>query len=228
MSATPPTIRTTAARATPTARRLVHFIDPQSSRAGAARSWAGRVPAPAPTGWAEWPSAADLWHSPAWQLHGHAPTMDDYAAVISMLNHTWFGSELAPETQERLAKLGEVKEFEADEVIVQEGEEGVEFGILISGRLALRMLVPERGSVTILSVEPGDVFGWSAVLADARSQSTVVATQAGQALVIPGPKLRAALKEDHALAASLYPRVLQAVARRLHATRMQLLDLFAR
>ena len=41
-------------------------------------------------------------------------------------------------------------------------------------------------------------------------------------------KLRAALKEDHALAASLYPRVLKAVARRLRATRLQLLDLFAR
>jgi CRP-like cAMP-binding protein len=55
-----------------------------------------------------------------------------------------------------------------------------------------------------------------------------VATESSQALVIEGVKLRAALKEDHALAASLYPRVLKAVARRLRATRLQLLDLFAR
>jgi CRP-like cAMP-binding protein len=154
--------------------------------------------------------------------------MDDHATVISMLNHTWFGSDLAPETQERLAKLGVIQDFEADEVILHEGDEANEMGILISGQLALRTLVPERGPVTILSVEPGDIFGWSAVLSATQVQSTVVATEKSKALVIEGTKLRAALKEDHALAASLYPRVLIAVARRLRATRLQLLDLFAR
>jgi CRP-like cAMP-binding protein len=154
--------------------------------------------------------------------------MDDYSAVITMLNHTWFGSDLAPETQERLAKLGELQDFEAEEVVLREGEDATEMGILISGRLALRTLVPERGPVTILSVEPGDIFGWSAVLPAVKAQSTVVATEKSQALVIEGTKLREALKADHALAASLYPRVLQAVARRLRATRLQLLDLFAR
>lgn len=158
----------------------------------------------------------------------HARAMDDYAAVISMLNHTWFGAELSPETQERLARLGEIQDFEADEVILHEGDPSREMGILISGRLALRTLVPERGPVTILSVEPGDIFGWSAALADTEAQSTVVATQSSQALVIDGATLRAALKDDHALAASLYPRILKAVARRLRATRLQLLDLFAR
>ncbi len=154
--------------------------------------------------------------------------MDDHDTVIAMLNHTWFGSDLAPETQERLAKLGVIQDFEADEVILHEGDEATEMGILISGQLALRTLVPERGPVTILSVEPGDIFGWSAVLSATQVQSTVVATENSKALVIEGTKLRAALKEDHALAASLYPRVLIAVARRLRATRLQLLDLFAR
>jgi CRP-like cAMP-binding protein len=154
--------------------------------------------------------------------------MDEFTSVIATLNHTWFGSELAPETQERLARLGTIAEFAADEVILQEGEDSSELGILISGRLALRTLVPERGPVTILSVEPGDVFGWSAILPAMKVQSTVVATEPSRALVIEGISLRAALKDDHALAASLYPRVLLAVARRLRATRLQLLDLFAR
>ena len=41
--------------------------------------------------------------------------MDDHDAVIAMLNHTWFGSELAPETQARLVKLGEVQDFDVVE-----------------------------------------------------------------------------------------------------------------
>jgi len=176
---------------------------------------------------AEWPTLADLMALPAPRAQMHARAMDDYAEVIATLNHTWFGAELSPETQQRLARLGEIQDFEAEEVILQEGDDAKEMGILISGRLALRTLVPERGPVTILSVEPGDIFGWSAVLADTKAQSTVVATEVSKALVIEGAKLRAALKEDHALAASLYPQVLKAVARRLRSTRLQLLDLFA-
>jgi len=154
--------------------------------------------------------------------------MDDYTAVIAMLNHTWFGRDLAPETQERLAKLGTLVDFDAETVVLHEGEDAREMGILISGRLSLRTLVPERGPITILSIEPGDIFGWSAALGDTKTQSSAVATLPSRALIIDGVKLRAALKEDHALAASLYPRILQAVGRRLRATRMQLLDLFAR
>ena len=187
------------------------------------------MPVAGPSNGAEWPALVDLMALPAPRPQMHARAMDDHAAVIAMLDHTWFGSELAAETQERLVKLGEIQNFEADEVILREGDDAKEMGILISGRLALRTLVPERGPVTILSVEPGDIFGWSAVLPDtAQAQSTVVAPQASQALVIEGTALRAALKEDHALAASLYPRVLKAVARRLRQTRLQLLDLFAR
>jgi hypothetical protein len=39
--------------------------------------------------------------------------------------------------------------------------------------------------------------------------------------------LRAAISEDPRLAAVVYPRLLRAAARRLSATRLQLLDLFA-
>ena len=152
--------------------------------------------------------------------------MDENVSVIAMLNHTWFGSELSPETQERLASLGSLITYEPEEVILHEGDVVTQMGILISGRLALRTLVPERGPVTILSVEQGDLFGWSAILPDTAAQSTVVAIEPSKALVIDGATLRAALKADHGLAASLYPRVLQAVARRLRATRLQLLDLF--
>lgn len=153
--------------------------------------------------------------------------MDDSQQAVALLNHTWFGSELPPETQERLVALSSIQEFQAGEVILSEGEDTTEMGILLHGRLALRMMVPGRGLVTILSVEPGDLFGQSALTSPHIASSTVVATEDSRALVFAGPALRAALKEDHALAASLYPRVLTAVNRRLNATRLQLLDLFS-
>ena len=35
---------------------------------------------------------------------------------------------------------------------------------MVTGRVALRVRVPERGPPTILTVEPGDVVGWSALV----------------------------------------------------------------
>lgn len=154
--------------------------------------------------------------------------MDDHRPLIAMLHETWFGSELPAETQARLASLASTIEFAPGAELLHEGEETTQMGILLDGRLSLRQMVPGRGAVTILSVEPGDIFGWSALTAPYRASSTVVATEGGHAIVFSGDELRLALEIDHALAASLYPRVLQAVGRRLAATRLQLLDLFAR
>jgi CRP/FNR family transcriptional regulator, cyclic AMP receptor protein len=112
--------------------------------------------------------------------------------------------------------------------MTREGQVTDSFSIVLSGRVALRTLVPERGMVTILTVEPGDIVGWSAIVPPHRGTANAVAIEPVRVLELPGERLRSLLRSDHALAASVYPRVLQAVSRRLAATRMQLLDLFAR
>lgn len=147
---------------------------------------------------------------------------------IAALSASWFGAGLSPETTARLASIAEVREFAAGTALTQEGQITEEFSIVLAGRVALRMLVPERGMVTILTVEPGDVVGWSAIVPPHRATSTCIAIEPVRLLAMPGEALRALLRADHALAASLYPRVLQVVGRRLAATRLQLLDLFAR
>lgn len=148
--------------------------------------------------------------------------------VVLALNGTWFGEGLPPETQQRLATMGQVRRVPLGTEILREGEIAESLGLLLSGRVALRMLVPERGMVTILTVEPGDVIGWSAIVPPHRATSTVVAIEDAEILELSGKRLRAALRADPILAATVYPRVLQAVSRRLSETRLQLLDLFAR
>jgi CRP/FNR family cyclic AMP-dependent transcriptional regulator len=147
---------------------------------------------------------------------------------IAALSASWFGAGLSPEAVSRLAAIAEVKDVAVGDELVREGQVTESFGIVLSGRIALRTLVPERGMVTILTVEPGDVVGWSAVVPPHRGTSTAIAIEPVRILELPGESLRSLLRSDHALAASVYPRLLQAVGRRLAATRMQLLDLFAR
>ena len=148
--------------------------------------------------------------------------------VVEALDRTWFGAALGPETQARLAGLARIERAPAGQVILREGEHTQDVSIVMSGRIALRMLVPERGMVTIMTVEPGDVVGWSALLPPHRATCHAFAIEDTVVLSLRGDDLRAMLRADHALAANVYPRVLQAIARRLAATRVQLLDLFAK
>ncbi|HEY6057408.1 MAG TPA: cyclic nucleotide-binding domain-containing protein, partial [Candidatus Limnocylindrales bacterium] len=165
--------------------------------------------------------------SPADVSRPGVPTMDEHS-IVTALNATWFGAGLPPETQVRLAGLARVDQRPSGIELFHEGELNDEFSVILKGRVALRLLVPERGMVTILTVDPGDILGWSSIVPPHRATSTAVTIEPIEALVFDGADLRALLRSDHALAASIYPRILQAVSRRLTATRMQLLDLFAR
>jgi CRP-like cAMP-binding protein len=151
------------------------------------------------------------------------------SSAAEELGAGWFGSGLSPHAVSRLAECCSAgRSYPAGAVILHEGQETDPFGIVTRGRIALRLLVPERGEVTILTVEPGDVVGWSALVPPYRSTSTAVAVEPSELIVFDVHQLRRSLREDAALAATVYPRVLEAVARRLGATRHQLLDLYGR
>lgn len=153
--------------------------------------------------------------------------MNETVALIAALNTSWFASGLSEKAQTRLAELGHRFTAEPGTEVFHEGEASDTFAILIHGRVALRTLVPERGDITILTVEPGDVYLWSALVPPYKATSTGVAIEAIEAIVFEGASLRAALHEDCELSSALYPRLLMVVARRLNATRTQMLDLFA-
>ncbi len=153
--------------------------------------------------------------------------MNETGALVAALNTSWFASGLSEKAQTRLAELGSRFTAEPGTELFREGESSDTFGILVHGRIALRTLVPERGDITILTVEPGDVYLWSALVPPFRASSTGTAIEPIEAIVFEGAALRAALRDECELAIALYPRLLVAVARRLYATRLQMLDLFA-
>ena len=153
--------------------------------------------------------------------------MNETAALVAALNTSWFATGLSEKAQTRLAELGRRFTAEPGTELFREGESSDTFGILVHGRVALRTLVPERGDITILTVEPGDIYLWSALVPPYRASSTGTAIEPIEAIIFEGATLRAALRDECELAIALYPRVLVAVARRLYATRLQMLDLFA-
>jgi CRP-like cAMP-binding protein len=147
-------------------------------------------------------------------------------SLASALGAGWLTTGLSTDARSALVALGRIESVPAGYALTREGELTEECAIVLEGRVALRMRVPERGMVTILTVEPGDIVGWSAVVPPYRATSTAIAVGPATLALFDGSRLRDELARNTELAASFYPLVLVAVGRRLEGTRLQLLDLF--
>jgi len=150
----------------------------------------------------------------------------DAVALVDELRASPFTAGLGGSERRRLASFARAIVAAPDEVLIREGDPTPFLGIVSSGRVALRMRLPGRSAITVMTVEPGDIVGWSVVLAPYRATSTVIAVEPTRLIALDGGPLRLALESDEDLAAALYPRILRSVARRLEGTRLQLLDLF--
>lgn len=149
------------------------------------------------------------------------------STLTTLLGDTWFGAGLPVTARARLALAGTVVALREGTVVIREGQPCEAMGIVLEGRIGLRLGIPPQKPRTIMTIDPGDVFGWSAALQGVPASSTCVAATACRAILFEAFGLRAALDEDPALAAAVYRQLLGTVARRLAATRLQLLDLYA-
>lgn len=148
------------------------------------------------------------------------------STLMRLLGETWFGAGLPVTARADLAMTGTVVGIGAGTTVIHEGRPCEAMGIVLEGRLAIRLGLPPQPERTILTVEPGDVFGWSATLPGAMASSTCVSLTPARVVLFEAVALRTALERDPVLAAVVYRQLLACVARRLAATRLQLLDLY--
>lgn len=127
----------------------------------------------------------------------------------------------------QLADLAELRRYTADEVLFHEGACCTELFLLQQGKVQLRMRVPGPGSIPIMTLGPGQLVAWSAVVGTGEMTTSAVALEKTEVLVISGAKLKELCKQDHDFGYRIMERLAGALARRLVATRLQLLDLFA-
>jgi CRP/FNR family cyclic AMP-dependent transcriptional regulator len=133
---------------------------------------------------------------------------------------------LPPGPRERLLALVTRRELDAGATFMHEGDVTKSMSIIVRGRVALRLRVPERGAVTILTLDPGDIVGWSAIVSPYRATTSATTLEPTELATIPAEELRAILASDAEVAAAFLPPVMETIAARVAATRDQLLDLF--
>lgn len=148
--------------------------------------------------------------------------------LVTVMRSTHFFGTLEPQHLERLAEFSTEVAWSADKVIFREGESDDKFYIITEGLVALETYIPNRGRVTIQTLGPNEILGWSAAvpLVEKKTASarTLLATHA---IAIDAESLCVACDQDHDLGYVVYRAIATVIASRLKATRLQLLDMFS-
>jgi CRP/FNR family transcriptional regulator, cyclic AMP receptor protein len=137
-----------------------------------------------------------------------------------------FAERLAPVALARITGIAEAAAFAPGETILREGSPTPFLGVVLVGRVALRMHVPERGAQTLFTVEPSELLGWSAVVAPYRSTADAVALEDTDLITFQASALRSLLEADRGLAADVLQLVVEGLSDRLTLSWHQRLDLF--
>jgi CRP-like cAMP-binding protein len=138
-----------------------------------------------------------------------------------------FVEGLGPEDLDRLAEMAAPALWAAGEVIFREGQRDGRIYVVDEGRVALEVTQPGRGRMTILTVGPGEVFGWSSLFQERPKTASARALQPTRGVSLDAARLRVLCDADPRLGYLLTRRILSAVAERLQSARLQLLDVFA-
>ncbi len=146
--------------------------------------------------------------------------------ALALMKAAGFLKELSREDLEKVANLAAVEQRDRGVVLFREGAESDTLYLVVEGRVALDMHVPRRGQVRILTIGPGEILAWSALLTDQRMTAMATIVEAATLVAFPAGELQSLCDADRDVGYAVMRRMAVAVARRLLATRLQLLDLY--
>jgi len=142
-----------------------------------------------------------------------------------LAQHPFF-RDLDPAYRKFIVECAVNVRFQAGEYLCHEGEAANQFYLIRHGRVALQILVPGRGPHTFLTVEAGEVLGWSWLFPPYRWQFDAQAIELTRAIGFDGQCLRTKCEADHDLGYALMQSCARIMTQRLQAARLQLLDLY--
>ena len=116
--------------------------------------------------------------------------------------------------------------FPVGATIFREGELASTFYIIRQGKVALEAAAAQRGSLVILTIEDGEVLGWSWLFPPYRWHFNARALEETRAIALDGICLREKGEADHDFGYELVKRVALIMMERLQATRLQALDIY--
>jgi CRP-like cAMP-binding protein len=116
--------------------------------------------------------------------------------------------------------------FEAGEVIASEGGAADHFYLLLHGKVGLEMPASEAEKVTVQLIGPGEALGWSWLFPPYQWHLTARAIEETEVIGWETHLLRKHGEENPSFGYELACRVSNLLSNRLHATHLQLMQLY--
>lgn len=128
----------------------------------------------------------------------------------------------------RLARSAEETYFAPGRFVFRQGGEAQQFYLVREGKVALEVAAPGKRAVTLQTLGPGEVLGWSWLVPPHAWNFDARATELTLAVTLSAKDVRRLIEKDAELGRLLTQRFLAIVVERLQATRMQLMDIYAK
>lgn len=125
-----------------------------------------------------------------------------------------------------LSHCAKVENVAEGSYLAREGQAADHCYAVISGRLVIEIHLPQRPPVAILTVERGEVAGWSWIFPPYQWSADIRALDNVTLLSLDGRCLRAQCEANPALGYALMKQFASLVSQRLQATRLQLMDVY--
>jgi CRP/FNR family cyclic AMP-dependent transcriptional regulator len=141
----------------------------------------------------------------------------------------WHGrvvAELSPRAREKVFAEAEMIKYKAGTTILREGDHSKYLFIIKGGQVVLEITVPPKGRRSILTVGPGELFSWSALVEPRIENASARASVDTEAKRVDGVTLMKLCEESSSLGFEVYRTLAKVISSRLIATRLQFLDVF--
>jgi CRP-like cAMP-binding protein len=146
--------------------------------------------------------------------------------LIDTLREIRFLHDIGPMRLEQIAKIARFQDFDDGDLIFHQGDAAQHVYLVATGNVSLEICAAGAGCKQILTLGPGELLGWSSVLDQSCYTARARALEATRLVEINVAQLLTMCSHDPQFGYDLMHRTALALAKRLSATRMQLLNVF--
>ena len=122
-----------------------------------------------------------------------------------------------------LAKIGKIEHYAASQSMCEEAQPADKFFLLVDGRVEVEIYDDPQGAITIDTLTPGDVLGWSWIISPHHWRFFGRTVGPVEVLSFPADAIREKCEADYEFGYRLHRIFNYILAQRLEGARIQLL-----
>ncbi|MDF1842685.1 MAG: Crp/Fnr family transcriptional regulator [Rubripirellula sp.] len=145
--------------------------------------------------------------------------LTDFAAGIDLLRQMDLTAGLSGPELSELAKIARHTDLPPASVVFREGQNQSVIYWVVDGAITLETTGARLKPIVLLTVGPGEVLGWSALVGDSRMTARASTVTNTRLIGFPADDLKKLCDKNHELGYRVMNSIAENLSRRFHATR---------